>query len=90
LRVRRGQNHHRNLAATGALPYALQNLPPGLLREVQVQQKQVGTAQADVPVHSVYKIYSLFAIVKYLELEIQSGLLQCLTNQKNVRFGILN
>jgi len=78
------------LAARGTLPHPLQNLPPRLLREVQVQQKQVGTAQADVPVHSVNKIYSLFAVVKYLELEIQTGLLQCLTNQKNIRFSIFD
>jgi len=46
--------------------------------------------QTAVPVHTVDKIYSLFTVVKYLELKIQTGLLQCLTNQKNVWFSILD
>jgi len=50
----------------------------------------MGTMQIGVPVHRVNKIYSLFAVVKYLELEIQTGLLQCLTNQKNIRFSIFD
>jgi len=32
----------------------------------------------------------LFPVIKYLELKIQTGLLQCFTNQKNVRLGIFD
>jgi len=72
------------------LPHPLQNLPPRFLGKIQVQQKQMRTMQTHVPVHSLDKIHSLFPVIKNLELEIQTGLLQCLTNQKYVWFSIFD
>jgi len=47
------------------LPHAFQNLPSGLLREIQVEQKKMGLNETSIPIHGLHKGYALLAVIKY-------------------------
>jgi len=56
------------------LPHAFQNLPSGLLREIQVEQKKMGLNETSIPIHGLHKGYALLAVIKYPEFKFQAGL----------------
>ena len=50
----------------------------------------MGTGDCSVPIHGVYKIHALLAVVQDLQIEIQAGLSQGFPNQHDVGFGIFD
>jgi hypothetical protein len=57
------------------LPHTFKDLTTALLRQVEVEQEQMGASDGGVPVHVLYEIHSLFAIVKYAQIKLQTRLL---------------
>jgi len=57
------------------LPYPLQDLPSGFLREIEIKKKKVRAGESGIPIHGFNKSHPLFAIIKYQEFKLEAGLL---------------
>jgi len=55
------------------LPHTFKDLTAALLRQVEVEQKQVGTRDG-IAIDVLYKVHTLFAIVEYTQIKVEARL----------------
>lgn len=87
--IGRAQNHDRRLSATHALTYAFQHFTACLLREIQIEDYEVGTFHA-LCIQKPDKLYRAFAIGQNNKLAFDPVLFQGCADQLCVRTIVLD